>query len=553
MASKVRLKTVADAPAASDAFLRRIMSCTSFASVLRFATLLSTVLLSGWPAAASATELTRMSDKEVEQSNSEQWNRRDRVRFTTQSASHYLNNPRANNEPVVFFFPPVPPPLGSEVPLADPLATGPAAPAGLAPFVNEVFYPLLASRLANGALSAPLRQRLEEYRATKLALQNELRTRLAAAGELEPGARERQLAGFATEQTPRIVALEVAAESLRTDLRRTGLLGLPDSDNDWLEVMIERVAAGAASGSNRRPPRAEILRGAAFFQEGLSVEQRHLLREAALAEEAETTDAPGARMLRFTPAGSQVRLDPTLPPLLQQKIGYYTSAKAALQHELTAVLQDLPPSPGAHADTARRLAAAQAPRFAALDAIAEEIRRDLAAVPSAPGISVAPSLPAELTTRITLYRNHKLEALRTLHAMLIPDARSAPGEGGTRYVAPDGSSLPAGRAAKIQQSVAEFDRTQAGLVAALNKEKAAIRASLAEHMRSRGAPQDRKSVDDLLREFENARQQQELWEKFRDYQAAVLLPGLSPAQRRLLFDGAIVQLGLPLPAGTVVP
>jgi hypothetical protein len=552
MASKVRQETVRDASAAPNAFVCRIMNRTSSAPVIRFAALLATTLLSAWPATA-ATDLTRTADKEAEPSASEQWDRHDRVRFTNRSASHYINNPRGNNEPVVFFFPPNPPALGAEVRLADPLATGPAAPAGLAPFVNEVFYPVLGGQLARGGLSAPLRQRLEEYRLAKLALQNELRTKLAAAAELEPGARERQLASFAAEQTPRILALEAAAEKLRNDLRRTGLLGLPNRDDDWLDVMIDRVAAGAASGPSRQPPRAEILQGAAFFQDGLSIEQRQLLREAALAEEREPAGAAGERLLRFAPAGSRVRLEPKLPPLLQQKISDYSSAKAALQQELTAALQDLPPSPGAHTETARRLAAAQAPRFAALDAIAEEIRRDLAALPSAPGVAIAPTLPAELTTRITLYRSHKLEALRTLHAMLIPDARTMPGDGHPRYVAADGSPLPAGRAAQVQQSVAEFERTQAALVAALNKEKAAIRAALAESMRASGAPQDRKSVDDLLREFENARQQQELWEKFRDYHAAVLLPGLSPAQRRLLFDGAIVQLGLPLPTGTVVP
>ena len=44
-------------------------------------------------------------------------------------------------------------------------------------------------------------------------------------------------------------------------------------------------------------------------------------------------------------------------------------------------------------------------------------------------------------------------------------------------------------------------------------------------------------------------QQQEIWDKYRDYQTAVLLPGLSPEQRRLLFGAAVEQLALPLPAG----
>ena len=62
-----------------------------------------------------------------------------------------------------------------------------------------------------------------------------------------------------------------------------------------------------------------------------------------------------------------------------------------------------------------------------------------------------------------------------------------------------------------------------------------------------------KSIDDLLRDFEEARQEQETWAKYRDYRDAVLAPGLSPAQRRLLFDAAVEQLALPLPAGEAAP
>jgi hypothetical protein len=43
-----------------------------------------------------------------------------------------------------------------------------------------------------------------------------------------------------------------------------------------------------------------------------------------------------------------------------------------------------------------------------------------------------------------------------------------------------------------------------------------------------------------------------MWDKYRDYQAAVLMPGLSAGQRRLLFDAAVEQLDLPLPSGEKV-
>jgi hypothetical protein len=105
------------------------------------------------------------------------------------------------------------------------------------------------------------------------------------------------------------------------------------------------------------------------------------------------------------------------------------------------------------------------------------------------------------------------------------------------------------RPANLRVSVEEFDRRQSALIGELNMERAAIREALSEYGRATNRPTDRKSVDDLLKDFENARQQQEIWDKYRDYQTAVLLPGLSPEQRRLLFGAAVEQLALPLPAG----
>ncbi|MFZ1054337.1 MAG: hypothetical protein WAN79_01585, partial [Opitutaceae bacterium] len=95
----------------------------------------------------------------------------------------------------------------------------------------------------------------------------------------------------------------------------------------------------------------------------------------------------------------------------------------------------------------------------------------------------------------------------------------------------------------------EFDRLQNDLISALNKEESGIRESLAEYVRATNGPADRKSINDLLMDFENARQLQDLWDRYRDYQNAVLMPGLSAGQRRVLFDAGVEQLGLPLPDG----
>ena len=101
-------------------------------------------------------------------------------------------------------------------------------------------------------------------------------------------------------------------------------------------------------------------------------------------------------------------------------------------------------------------------------------------------------------------------------------------------------------------SAAEFERVQSTQLAELNKERAGIRESLSEYVRANDRPTDTKSVDDLLKDFEDARQRQELWDRYRDYQTAALMPGLSPEQRRMLYDAAVEELALPLPAGESV-
>jgi hypothetical protein len=117
----------------------------------------------------------------------------------------------------------------------------------------------------------------------------------------------------------------------------------------------------------------------------------------------------------------------------------------------------------------------------------------------------------------------------------------------------DGTAATVVPANGLRVPADEFNRTQRQLVAELNAELAAIRLALADYVRTTDRPTDRKSINDLLKDFEDARQRQEIWDKYRDYQAATLQPGLSPDQRRLLFTAALEQLALPLPAGEGIP
>jgi hypothetical protein len=57
----------------------------------------------------------------------------------------------------------------------------------------------------------------------------------------------------------------------------------------------------------------------------------------------------------------------------------------------------------------------------------------------------------------------------------------------------------------------------------------------------------------LLKKFSEAMQQHEIWRNYRDYQIAVLQPGLSPEQRRLLFDAALEKIALATPDAASAP
>ncbi len=55
----------------------------------------------------------------------------------------------------------------------------------------------------------------------------------------------------------------------------------------------------------------------------------------------------------------------------------------------------------------------------------------------------------------------------------------------------------------------------------------------------------------LLTKFsQSIRELERNWD-YHDYQIAVLQPGLSPEQRRLLFGGALERLALPLPGASL--
>ena len=486
-------------------------------------------------------------------------------------ASHYYLHPENPAAPQFVFFPPVPPPLDSEPPLLAPYDPGPAAPAELEAFVGETFYPLFGARLASGDLPKPMRARIVAYRESKVGLQEALRSQILALKDADPDARARQLEGLASQQVPKILELEAAAEQLRADLRPARALGLQVGCTDpgariWRRVQPLRDTPMDPVGLAHE---SDAIKGAAFFQEGLSLPQRRLLMETAAELESRINPnsvairvESGMRLLFFSPESSRIPIPLNLQEPLAGTVSQYLAAKDTLKAELCDALAGTASAPeDARRETLARLALAQAPGFARVEALAEEVRLGLAAMPNAKGPPGPMRLPPELASRISDYRKHKLELLKTLRALLVaPSPRAEPtrgpnaaeqtdASGGTLAWMHDGSTRTEIQSNELRVSVEEFDHRQNELISALNTEEAGIRAALADYARSSGGPLDIKSVNDLLRNFEDARLRQEIWDRYRDYRAAVLLPGLPTAQRRLLFDAATEQLALPLPGG----
>ena len=326
----------------------------------------------------------------------------DHVRFMSEFAQHFILSRDPKDVHAFAFFPPVPPPLESEIPVLAPLDSGPAADPELSAFVGDIFYPFLGVRLAYGELAKPIRAEIVAYRDAKVALEVALHQRLVALKDADPAARESQLAVLAAQQAPKIAELNATAEKILVDLRQIRVFGVAVEYTDLLakSEWRGRAAEPAPQDPEGLHAASEALRKVAFYEAGLSPGQRHLLFEEAIelndiARGMPVAPGPELRLLYFSPEGARIWIPEKLPESLEAKIAEYTSGKKALKAEIREALKATADFlPGSRADTLAKLGADQAARFAALDASAEEIRRGLAALPSTQGPPAAPTLPA---------------------------------------------------------------------------------------------------------------------------------------------------------------
>ncbi|ATC64651.1 hypothetical protein CMV30_12165 [Nibricoccus aquaticus] len=486
----------------------------------------------------------------------------------------YRSVPSANTQSPIFF-PPSPPPLGAPVPPRPPAQTSITAPKDLASYLYEPFYAPLSTRITQADLTKKLLQRLDAFRTTRSRLQTELLARLDELKDVDPATRTSELNLLASRQAGDLSRLEAEADDLRGDLLHGGLVGLFSGSGDWNERRRWRLGEGTLALPREQLVSIEfrVIRAAAFYQEGLSPQQRRLLREvemelqvAAFKPKDAAPANPDETLLFFSPETSRLVLPPDLPPDLSLKIETYEKDKSALKSELRDAIYTLDRVHASkRADALRTLASEQSPRFDTLEALADEIRAGFALLPNPPGPPTPPAFPAALSTRITAYQTEKTALQKILQASL-DEVRKANGVDSFKLVKKDAPSVgPAtfrfevpksensdAVIAAARKAIETFNRDHEKRLADLGKEREAIRVEVARFATDSKAASG-KSVETLLADFYAHLQQGERWQHYRYYQIATLQQGLSPQQRRLLFEVALERLNLSLPAGEYPP
>ncbi|MEO5958934.1 MAG: hypothetical protein ABIZ49_03390 [Opitutaceae bacterium] len=478
--------------------------------------------------------------------------------------------PAVEVPPAFIFFPPTPPPLDALV--ASARQGGPSAPPELSAYVGEMFYAPLSSLLAKNELSEKLRRRLEAYRTARdnerTVLQNEL-DRLRPA---DAATRQRALEALARQQTPRLAALEQTAEALRQD-SIDGFYGW-FAQRQW--ELGERRKVGDSPAEV-----AASMEGYAYYKKGLLPAQRGLLREIAMEVEATQDPTPAIgdtvpSSLFFAPHMARVQLPHNLPAPLESRIAEFHSKKSALKKDLFDAVYEQERAGLFRGNPLKSRAMDQSAQLTELERLAEEIRRELAILPSPARLTPESQLPAALASRVAAVLRHRATLKSAAEAKIVEielqirkshvpveltytfdptgltfevptlGRRTGSRGGGGRYPAPKEIRRKIEEVTTAMEAVAEaygHDLAETG------NELIAIRTDIAATLGAPGDPTPEAALATAL----GYATRQEHADANRDYRTAVFELGLSPEQRRLLFGSAIEALHLPLPAGELQP
>lgn len=443
-------------------------------------------------------------------------------------------------------------------------------PALLADYVGEIFYPPLSTRLMTRSLNRKLEARLEAFRQQRSTLLNALADQLVALQGADGATREGELRAFAALQNPRIAALEHEADELRRLFIAGGLLQF---SVDWSRSREWKIGTTRfANDQADKEAQFQVIRAAAYYENGFTIEQRGLLVELAAElrvqaraaqpiPRSRTTD-PAAMF--FSPAMSRLRLPRNATPELIALLGRFNRLKSDLKQQLreTVCEEDRAASEQRSAAFAA-LAERQWPRLVELEKLADEVRAAMAVIPPQP-LRLGPSIPAELKERIAAYERDRRkliadfeQTLRTamdLHRLKVSlrPANERERKELARRLAEDRISIRAQVAQKFHEASREQYEEMRRRYDAIQEELNAIAAENLDEETGRPL-----TAETLLRSHRAAEERFNTFGReeviYRGYRVAMLMPGLSPEQRRLLFGSALVGLAQPLPVGEPMP
>jgi hypothetical protein len=480
-----------------------------------------------------------------------------------------------------------------------------APPEELAQDVNEPFYAPLSSLLVKNELRAGGRVRLEQYHAVRAGLVAELQQEMARAAGSDASARERALADFARRQSARLAGFEEEGEALRADL--------VSSFYGWF--VLRHWHLGERAHTDTPETIAAVTRAYASYQNELRPEVRGLLREIAIETvdaPSEPESAVATPAFFFAPETARVRLPADLPAPIAARFAEYSAKKTLLKNSLRNAVLRQEKTSFWRGNLLRKWQEQQSGALVELENLAATIRHELVAFPGVMDARVDSSLPAHLTDRFAALRRELNELQGKTRREIAEVERGIPNLSNSSVMNPPGPPIPLvivnaefetrvssfavkGLTFEVRPNVvtrvstppqqrparpldgqaersleqtqeamnaiaAEYDRVFSAIVnemAALSAEllnttqpapdpsaSDAPLAALAEHQ----AAQER-ALNTLNRHVDTL----EKPAAYAEYRAAMFEPGLSPAQRRLLFGQAFRSLGLPLPSGELQP
>lgn len=467
---------------------------------------------------------------------------------------------------IPFFYPPFAPAPGDEIDEREHLLDiAYDAPEGLRPYVGEIFYPILGARLAENHVPRRHHKRLSDYVAKRNASLEQLFASLA-----DPIARPIDAKSASL--------LEKEAETIRSDLL-----------TDHYQWGSFRTWKSDSTLRATNPPLAQqrelhVIRAGVFFLPGLSTEQRWLLWAYISQRPADDLySTTGKDLVRpsgtipFLPAGASLVLPQTIPPSLHQDLRAFSHRYRQMQVEIAEVVlaADRLESEESRASL-KQFAERQAPALARLEAEAEHVRVELAKLPP----SSEPSLPQDIaalslelsTSRASLRRSlaNTLRDIRRDTLSYKPGAEAVEVSGNfSDGVTFDGRRIPErlisitlnpspeqlGRPQKAREALTAGLKAFAEENASREQEIAAKGRELITHTVAYiGTFEALDQVPNSEKALHAARllaahEQSRRLDSYSRYLVATTQPGLTPAQRRLLFGAALRDLNLPLPTG----